>query len=269
MTIKLDGKEVVSHTFPDGTLHLKLDFDKVVWGRKKIITWLYQPNEEMILFNLVKHIIDNDKNSEIYLEMPYIPNARMDRTESYDDVFTLKHFCNFINSLDFDGVAVMDPHSIVSLALLNNVYTMDSTLKNFQSNAVELSKADVIFFPDAGASKRYAKNEVFSDYPSTYGDKVRDWRTGIISSLKIANESIVKGKNILIVDDICSYGGTFVKSIAALEKAGANEISLAVTHCENNIEKGELLSQESLEKVYTTNSIYTGTNTKVDVISKF
>lgn len=52
----------------------------------------------------------------------------MDRVKNKDEVFTLKYFCEFINSLEFDEVTVVDPHSSVSRALLNNliVYTNGS-----------------------------------------------------------------------------------------------------------------------------------------------
>lgn len=45
----------------------------------------------------------------------------MDRVKNPDEVFTLKYFCEFINDLKFDVVYVNDPHSDVSMALLNNV----------------------------------------------------------------------------------------------------------------------------------------------------
>lgn len=53
--------------------------------------------------------------------MPYIPHARMDRVQELEDVFTLKYFCQVINSLHFDKVIVRDAHSNVSLALLDRV----------------------------------------------------------------------------------------------------------------------------------------------------
>ena len=46
--------------------------------------------------------------------MPYIPNARKDRAHREKDVFTLKYFANIINSLNFDNVYVLNPHSNVS-----------------------------------------------------------------------------------------------------------------------------------------------------------
>jgi ribose-phosphate pyrophosphokinase len=67
---------------------------------------------------------------------------------------------------------------------------------------------------------------------------------------------LVKGKDILIVDDICSRGGTFYHSAKALKEAGANKIYLYVTHLETTVFDGDLLNSGLVEKIYTTKSIF-------------
>ena len=76
----------------------------------------------------------------------------------------------------------------------------------------------------------------------------------------------VNGKDVLIVDDICSRGGTFTRTAKALKAAGAKSICLYVTHCENTIEKGDILTDGLIDTVYTTKSIYRGNNEKVVII---
>lgn len=62
---------------------------------------------------------------------------------------------------------------------------------------------------------------------------------------------------ILIVDDICSKGGTFYHSAKALKAAGAKSVSLYVTHCESSITVGDLAASDGLvDHVYTTKSIF-------------
>ena len=101
--------------------------------------------------------------------------------------------------------------------------------------------------------KRYAGG---FQMPYAFGMKKRDWETGQILGLDIINADVVKDKNILIVDDICSYGGTFYHSAKALKEAGAKSVSLYVTHCEKSITSGSLASSDGLiDHVYTTKSI--------------
>ena len=64
-------------------------------------------------------------------------------------------------------------------------------------------------------------------------------------------------KNILIVDDICSRGGTFFHAAKALKAAGAKSVSLYVTHLERTVILGEMASTDGLvDHIYTTKSIF-------------
>lgn len=269
MTIYLNGNLVKHTQFPDGTSKIDLAHMEIGMVDVHEITWLFSPNEEMILYNVVNHIRNIDQNAKIVMRMPYLPNARMDRVKFQCEVFTLKWFAKFINSLNIDKVVVTDVHSNVGEALIDRMEEDYYPHISFYENVIKDFKPDVLFFPDAGAHKRYKDFWKLSDFPNTYGEKVRNWESGEISSLEVHDPEVIKGKRVLIVDDICSFGGTFYRATNQLEKNGASSIALAVTHAEDNILKGKLLELDSLEKVYTTDSIYKGEHPKVDVKFKF
>ena len=185
--------------------------------------------------------------------MPYIPHARMDRTKSSEDIFTLKYFCEVINSLNFDEVYVRDPHSSVSVALLDRVVCDDMGFwLNKCLQHIDCSNL-VLFFPDEGAMKRYAS--LFTDYPIAFGIKKRNWEDGKIVGLQVVNGDAVKGKDVLIVDDICSYGGTFYHSAKALKELGAERIDLYVTHLEKSVYGGDAYQRGMINHFYTTPSL--------------
>lgn len=75
----------------------------------------------------------------------------------------------------------------------------------------------------------------------------------------------------LIIDDICSKGGTFYHSAKKLKELGANKIYLYVSHCENTIYAGELLKDNGLiEKIFTTDSILTDlTSPKIELVEEW
>jgi phosphoribosylpyrophosphate synthetase len=75
------------------------------------------------------------------------------------------------------------------------------------------------------------------------------------SLANLINADNIVGKNVLIVDDICSRGGTFYHSAKALKEAGAANISLYITHCENTILEGEIFTSGLIQRVYTTDSL--------------
>ena len=240
--------------FPDHSLLIKLDPDKIIALKDTItIKWLYEGDSELFTLICVKRHIDYHCHGvDVVLDMPYIPHARMDRVKAREDVFTLKYFAEIINSLNFKRVFVRDAHSNVSLALINNVY--DWGVRGYIKMAVEKSGANAMFYPDEGAMKRYSSE---SELPYAFGMKKRDWKTGKIEGLDIINTDNIVGKDVLIVDDICSRGGTFYHSAKALKAAGAKSVSLYVTHLEETVTLGDLASSDGLiDHIYTTESIF-------------
>ena len=253
--IKVDGVEIKQGQFPDHTLLMKFDpnSDEFCCDRGSIkVEWIYENDAELFaLICVKKHLDRHFTNPHVVLIMPYIPHARMDRVKSDEDVFTLKYFCEVINSLKFDIVWVRDAHSNVSLALLDNV--IDEGVVHYVREAINQSGAEALFFPDEGAMKRYA--DLFKDMPYAFGMKKRDWKTGQIQGLDLVNPENIVGKKVLIVDDICSRGGTFYHSAKALHKAGAAEVNLYITHCESTIHDGDLREKGLINQIYTTDSI--------------
>ena len=277
--IFIEGKEVDINRFPDGTLLLKEDIVLNYSALDEItLTWLYDNNEELVsLIFLVKHIRDSGIR-DINLKLPYIPNARQDRVKTDEDVFTLKYFADVINWLDFKSVEVLDPHSSVSEALINNINVLspkkyilktissiEEMLTANQSDGDLLSKSQnlLLFYPDEGAMKRYSG---MIDRPFCFGIKNRDWQTGKIKDLMVSGETdLIKGATVLIVDDISSRGGTFYHSALKLKELGAKELYLYVTHAENTILEGNVLKEDLFKKVYTTESIFRKSHEKMEI----
>lgn len=260
--IKVNGVELPTSRFPDGTAAFRYSVD----GNSFRISWRYENDEEcMRLWYLVNHIRSQAPNACVNLFMPYVPNARMDRVKNTDEVFTLKWFAELINKLQFNQVVVLDPHSNVATALLDRVIVMDvGAYVGSVLTELERQYTDVLLcYPDEGAAKRYPE-QIHRDY--VYGIKHREWRTGKIESLKLIIPKKVAGKTVLIVDDICSKGGTFMHLAAALKEAGADKIFLYITHCENTIFDGEVLTSGLFEHVYTTDSLYRGDHPMITVL---
>ena len=289
--IKVQDKIIDVKRFPDGTqMLLNFEVDALYRPTPFKILWCYESDDEALTLMYLKRHLDNNYKpgyrANVELFMPYVPNARMDRVKSDTEIFTLKHFCWFINSLGFDKVYIMDPHSIVSEALIDNVCVLRPS--NIISNVIDkmlclndFEREVVIYFPDDGAYKRYKDLLCFKDLKCIYGKKERDWETGKILGIEIYDKNGSKLTNeiencdVLMVDDIISYGGTLAYSADKLKEMGAAHISAYATHVENSVldeEKGTLLKRYKdyiIDTVYTTNSIYHGNHPMVEVINKF
>ena len=255
--ITINGTQFKYNLYPDKTALIKLSCTGLT--PPVIIDWRYEENEELtILQFLVAHLHEHGHN-RLVLNMPYIPYARHDRAPSDDSLLLLKYFANIINSLNFERVNVLDPHSHVSQNLLNRLVIEQPTrlveqaikdIKKRQPSDLPLT----LFFPDEGAMKRYG-----SAYKQKYcfGIKKRDWDTGEILELELAGfTEYIANHPILIIDDICSAGGTFHYAAQKLKQCGAGDIYLWVTHCEDTIHSGRLLMPNSyITHIYTTDSL--------------
>jgi ribose-phosphate pyrophosphokinase len=266
--IKLNGHIVEQGSFPDGTLMLKNLNQYLSFGEKAIIEWKYENDAELFALICVRRYLDDFHLRFITLQMDYIPHARQDRIKSCEDVFTLKYFAEVINSLNFSAVNVLDAHSNVSLALIDRVRNyspapfIEKAISNIGQTIMikenEGSTSSLIaFYPDEGAMKRYSDD---TKLPYAFGIKKRDWTTGKIQGLDIQNQELVKDKDVLIIDDICSRGGTFYHAAKALKAAGAARIYLYVSHLERTVLEGdlydEMIRNGLIEGIYTANPLF-------------
>lgn len=226
-----------------------------------LITWCYDNDSELFLLQcIVDEIRDVEPTAFISLKMPYIPNARQDRKVS-NRFFTLKTFSKIINKMQFNEVKVLDPHSDVSTALLDRVTLEVPLIESYQF------KVDAIMYPDAGAAKKYT-NRIYSKEANAtqsiiIGNKKRNAEGRIESYELLGFPDDEEIKSVLIVDDICSFGGTFIAAAKELKSRGVEHIYLLVSHCEENIFKGQLF--DYIDQVYTTDSILSIDNMSVTV----
>lgn len=253
----LNDKEVKFEKFPNGESRLIKEGIEELWQVVNQVSFKYEDDSDLIKLMLLKNYLDNLKFEEVDLLIYYMPYSRMDRSEN-GSPFTLKYVSNFINNLNFNDTTVIEPHSDVTPALLNNTKSkyINFDLLPLVMKEVGFNKeVDYLFFPDAGAAKRYHSLKGFKQL---VGHKDRDFKTGEIKSLKVVGDIDVFPRKVIIVDDLSSYGGTFVHSSKSLKNMGIEEVYLLVAHAENSIFKGQLF--DHINKLFTTNSILTEQN---------
>lgn len=238
--------------FPVG--ETKIVFDDFVEDRDKYtIRWYYESDSEIFTVIALKDYLDSLKpNAKVYLDVPYLPYARMDRTEK--EAFTLKTFAKLINSCGFAKVKVKDIHSNVSLALIDRVENMNWTVSS--TLAYKITSSDVVVYPDATAEKRYSK-EINKPFGSIVCIKDRDFDTGKIKSI-IPVTDLDPNKDwsntkFIMVDDLCSYGGTFDLAINEIRKTfkTAQHFELIVGHLEKSYLSGKLKDNPYFKELWT------------------
>lgn len=188
------------------------------------IELIYESNEDLFDLALIKKWFDDNAvvGTKCELLMKFCPYGQTDRKMG-SSMFTFKYFAHFINSLNFDLVTIYDPHSPVMEGVLNKTFVF------YPMAGVKRDRYDLFFYPDNGAAKKYS--EIYINTPYRFGNKKRNLETGeIIKYEIIADEEDIKGKTILVRDDLVAGGRTFIEAAKALHEMGAEEIDLYVTH---------------------------------------
>lgn len=261
--ILLNSNKIQTEQFPNSETKIK-DFDSWVKDNN-LIEFTYKEDGDLIRLMFVKKRLD-ELSSNCKLLIHYMPYSRMDR-KIEGDLFTLQYVCQFINSLHFQKVFVVEPHSQKTVELLDNstpIYPALEWLPQIMKQ-FNFGENDRIVFPDKGAAARYKD----SGYKNVcIFEKTRNPTTGRIENMVLREGTIPKGARCIIVDDLCSAGGTFYWAGTILKKMGAADVSLLVTHCEPQIFSGKLLDEDSpISRIYTTTSMMDEVDLKIYYIT--
>jgi ribose-phosphate pyrophosphokinase len=248
--LRLNGEKIVPTIFPDKTSQVwRLTPEQLTEDHGFAqIEWSFESEAEfMHLAQLVNLLRDYDLR--IRLDIKYLPYGRQDKLISNQATFGLITFLRLLDSLMIDRIVCLDPHSDVAEKSLDNFHAYYPMTALYDAYCD--TNSDLVCYPDKGAVRKYAR-EVYDYYPYIYGDKVRDQFTGNITSYKLICKSGLdpKGKKILIVDDICDGGATFILLAKDLLAAGATEVNLFVTH--GIFSKGlKVLKDSGIKRIFT------------------
>lgn len=192
------------------------------------------------------------------ITIPCMFQQQHDRRFNSNESFELKLVCELINSCNFEKVKIFHPHSDVTPALINNCEVIDNIyfIKSVLSNICEIREDGylednlILMSSDAGGFKPLMKlcKYLFWEGETYSASKARDKD----KLIQVVDRQDFQGKDILLVDDICVYGGTFIGLAKILKERNVGKLYLAVSHITVETPNNELF--KLFDKVYTTNS---------------
>lgn len=234
MPVFINQKPVKSFIYPGGECHVSLNTSEIS-DTTEIMACLYDSNAVMELLLTVDAVRHINPHSVINLTVPYFPYARQDRVCNAGESLSVSVMANLLNGLNCQKITVYDPHSDVTPALINRCHTLSLAELLTKTNLFQQINEQrlLLVSPDAGAEKKInAVSErllaLGSDTGVIYARKERDSRTGNILSTFV--EGNISGNNLIVLDDICDGGRTFIELAKALKSKGAGHIYLYVTH---------------------------------------
>jgi ribose-phosphate pyrophosphokinase len=225
--------------FPGGEVHVKiLNPDEVLCRAIHIIAIL-KNSDDIFKLLVITDALKREGATGITLNIPYLPYARQDRVCNRGEALSLRVMCDLINSQNYEKVHISNAHSDVALALINNV-------RHESAYVPRCAMANsVLVAPDSGSLKKVSSIADLEGIPFIRADKrrLRDgaWETTVYSEH-------VGNKNLLIVDDICDGGKTFVELAKKLKPLTNGEVNLYVTH--GIFSKGMVPFSGLIDKVY-------------------
>lgn len=260
------GKSIAfeQFTFNGGEPHIRIN-ENVVTNITEVINKKMLATNKMLITSRIRSFNDlgfllvatdalkrmGIKN--ISLLLPYFPAARQDRVMIKGEALSVKIYADIINSVDFEEVIILDPHSEVTPALVNNVTVINN--HNFVKEALANEDDYLLISPDGGALKKvYQLSKALGGQPVVECSKKRDLQTGQLSGFTVYEEDL-KGKTCVIVDDICDGGGTFLGLAKALKAKNAGDLILVVTH--GIFSKGLTELNQHFSAIYCTDSFST------------
>ena len=239
-------------TFSDGEIWAK--YSDNIRGSDVFIVQSTHPPAENLLELLI--LIDAAKRAsarKVAAVIPYFGYARQDRKDQPRVSITAKLIANLITEAGADRVITMDLHAPQIQGFfdipVDHLYSSAVLIKNFRRRKIpQIAVAS----PDVGGMKMaraYAKR---LEADLIVLDKRRP-RQNEAEVMNIIGE--VRGKTILIVDDLVDTAGTMCNAVTALKQAGAREVFAACTHPVLSGRAIERINESDLERIVVTDSI--------------
>lgn len=238
-------------TFSGGEPHIRIDEKLDVGDAVRVTHRLTSFND----FGLLLYALDalqrlNVEQIEVFI--PYFPAARQDRVVNKGEPLSVKVNADLLNHFNLSKVIVFDPHSEVTPAVINHCQPIKN--HSFIKKVLQqIQRPITLVSPDGGALKKiYTLSEALGGFDIVECSKHRDPKSGKLSEFIIYADDL-KGKDYLIVDDICDGGGTFCGIAREMKRKNAGNIYVAASH--GIFSKGFEELDSLFSHIFCTNSV--------------
>ena len=248
--------------FPDGESKITL-IGKISNKKSIVLQSIYPPVDTNLVQVLSLITKAKENSSEVIAVIPYMGYARQDREFLPGEIVTMKVLGKLFKSAGASKIIVVDIHSSIGLKHFSiktkNVTAIPDLVGFFKKLSL---KNPLVVSPDQGGKERakeFAK-EFNSDYIAL--EKTRDKKTG---KVKIKTKNLeVENRDLILVDDIISTGGSIIKATQFLKKQKCKKIYVACTHALLINDAEKKIKKAGVTSIISTNTI-PGKTSKVDI----
>ena len=260
MRFPWDKNNIKNINYPDGSSYVEVE------SFPPQIEFRINSYEDLWTLTQIKDVYDYN-GKPLSVTIPCLLDAQADRRFERNQSHNLKLILYQLARLSFENITIFHPHnsevveSILNrVNILDNGYFIEQVINKIglMNQVVEGVRADisniVLMSTDAGgfkplmklADKIQWKGETFS------ASKSRKYEDGKSKLIQQIDRQDFEGKDILIVDDICVNGGTFIGLAKMLKERNVGKLYLAVSHLTIPNPNPELINL--YDTIFTTNS---------------
>jgi len=214
--------------FPDGESYVRIDHDFRDEHAIVVQSTCYPQNDNLIELFLLLDTVKDLGAKRVTAVVPYFGYARQDKRFKPGEAVSVRTMCKLIERAGADDMFTVDIHEEEIMANFA-IPAYNLTAMSLIGRYVErLDLRDPVVLASDQGALRHAKRaaaEFMADYDYLY--KTRQTSTKVTMQPKRLN---VSKRDVVIVDDIISTGGTVIEAVKILKKQRAREIYVACTH---------------------------------------
>ncbi|MBT3574188.1 MAG: ribose-phosphate pyrophosphokinase, partial [Nitrosopumilus sp.] len=249
--------------FPDGESKITL-IGKISGKKSIVVQSIYPPVDTNLVQALSLITKAKENSSEVIAVIPYMGYARQDREFLPGEIVTMKVLGKLFKGAGASKIIVVDIHSLIGFKHFSiktkNVTAIPDLVKYFKKLSL---KNPLVISPDQGGKER--AKEFAKEFNSNYIalDKKRDKKTGKIK-ITTKNTDEVENRDLILVDDMISTGGSIIKATQFLKKQKCKKIYVACTHALLMNDAEKKIKKAGVTSIISTNTI-PGKTSKVDI----
>lgn len=215
--------------FPDGESKITLN-GNLSTKKSIVVQSMYPPVDTNLIQALSLISKAKEVSSEVIAVIPYMGYARQDREFLPGEIVTMKVLGKLFKGVGTSKIITVDIHSMIGFKHFTiktkNVSAIPDLVKYFKKLSL---KNPLVVSPDQGGKER--AKEFAKEFDSEYIalEKKRDRKTGKVE-IKTKHIDEVVGRDLILVDDMISTGGSIIKATQFLKKQKCKRVYVACTH---------------------------------------
>ena len=262
---KIRAKYIKSElrVFPDGESKITIS-SKPKKGKIIVVQSTFPPVDSNLIRALGLISMAKQYSANVIAVIPYLGYARQDQEFLPGEIVTIKVIANLFKASGASKIIVVDIHSKIALNQFKipskNVSAVPELVKYFKKLRL---KEPLVVSPDLGGTARAKEFAKHFETKFIALKKQRNRKTGKVL-IKSSNHKEVKGRDLVLVDDMISTGGSIIKAAQFLKKQKCKRVFVACTHAllMNNAEKK--IRKAGVSQIISANTI-PGNTALVDV----